>query len=103
MPWNYRLMRRKCHNPVTKQDEFYYTMHEVFYDADTPDAPFSYTKNAIDVGGDSVEDVKWMLEAMLKSLDKPVLDYEEDDATTSLGSEPRKNEDAGEGLGQLQG
>lgn len=101
MSWDYRLMRRKVHNPVTKLDDDYYTIHEVYYDGES----FSYTKEAIDVGADSPEDVKWMLEHMLRALDKPVLEYEEDDGTakTGLGSEPRKDEDVGEWLGQLQG
>lgn len=83
MPWNYRLMRIKNRNIITNKDEFYYSIHEVFYDANTPNASFGYTKDPVDVSAYSVEEIKFMLEKMLKCLEKPILDYEEKTSETN--------------------
>lgn len=99
MPWDFRVMRMKYKHPITKEDEYTYGMHEVYFDVTGEPGDLSYTKEAVNVSGDSVEDVRWMLEAMLKALDKPVLDYENDADEASLGSEPRKDENSGEGVG----
>lgn len=67
--WNHRVMKRK------DGDEDWFTIHEVYY-KDNMDIE-GYTKEAISVGGNSIEDLRWTLEQMIKSLDKPILDYEE--------------------------
>jgi len=56
------------------EDDFY-QIHEVFYDIEGNVE--SYTKNGVTVGGNNIEEVKWVLREMLAALDKPVLDYEE--------------------------
>ena len=69
MSWNHRLMKMK-----DGEDDFY-QIHEVFYDKEGNVE--SYTKNGVTVGGNDIEEVKWVLREMLAALDKPVLDYEE--------------------------
>ena len=56
------------------EDDFY-QIHGVFYDKEGNVE--SYTKNGVTVGGNNIEEVKWVLREMLAALDKPVLDYEE--------------------------
>ena len=69
MSWNHRVMKMK-----DGEDDFY-QIHEVFYDIEGNVE--SYTKNGVTVGGNNIEEVKWVLREMLTALDKPVLDYEE--------------------------
>ena len=69
MSWNHRLMKMK-----DGEDDFY-QIHEVYYDKEGNVE--SYTKNGVTVGGNDIEEVKWVLLEMLAALDKPVLDYEE--------------------------
>ena len=69
MSWNHRLMKMK-----DGEDDFY-QIHEVHYDKDGEVK--GYTKNGATVGGNNIEEVKWVLREMLAALDKPVLDYEE--------------------------
>jgi len=69
MSWNHRVMKMK-----DGEDDFY-QIHEVFYDIEGNVE--SYTKNGVTVGGNNIEEVKWVLREMLAALDKPVLDYEE--------------------------
>ena len=69
MSWNHRLMKMK-----DGEDDFY-QIHEVYYDKEGNVE--SYTKNGVTVGGNDIEEVKWVLLKMLAALDKPVLDYEE--------------------------
>lgn len=66
--WNHRVMKRK------DGDEDWFTIHEVYY-KDNMDIE-GYT-DAIPVGGNSIEELRWTLEQMIKSLDKPILDYED--------------------------
>jgi len=69
MSWNHRVMKMK-----DGEDDFY-QIHEVFYDKEGNVE--SYTKNGVTVGGNNIEEVKWVLREMLAALDKPVLDYKE--------------------------
>ena len=73
MTWNHTVMRRKILNPVTKEIEIFYSIHELF-------GTEGYTKESVDLGYlESVEDLRWTLEQMLKALDAPIMDYEEDE------------------------
>ena len=69
MSWNHRVMKMK------DEEDDYYQIHEVFYDKEGNVE--SYTKNGVTVGGNNIEEVRWVLQEMLAALDKPVLDYEE--------------------------
>lgn len=74
MTWNYRVVRSP--DPVASGADATYTygIHEVFYDADgKPDGISEYAQDVI---GDTVDDVKWLLNKMVDALGKPVLDYD---------------------------
>ena len=66
--WNHRVMKRK------DGDEDWFAIHEVHY-KDNMDVE-GYTKEATSVEGASIEELKWTLEQMIKSLDKEILEYE---------------------------
>lgn len=69
MGWNHRVMKSK------DGEDDYYQIHEVYYN--NKGEPDSWTKNGVTVGAESVEGLRWVLEKMLESLDKEVLDYED--------------------------
>ena len=70
--WHYQLMYHKYDEPQLGE-EGYYTVHE-YYEMD--DGP-GWTKDAVTVDGNSIEDVKKMLLLILKDIDKHgVKDYE---------------------------
>lgn len=67
--WHYQLMRHK--NAVTGED--YYAIHE-YYPRERGD---NWTEEPILADGESVEEVKWVLQAMLEDIEKHgVKDYE---------------------------
>lgn len=75
MSWNYRVFKQI--------DEYsgdaWYSIVEAYYDADGK--PDGYT-DPIPCTGSSIEDLRWVLEKMLKALDEPVLieeDFKTDD------------------------
>ena len=68
MSWNHRVMKSK------DGEDDYYQIHEVYYN--NKGEPDSWTKNGVMVGAESVEGLRWVLEKMLESLDKEILDYE---------------------------
>lgn len=63
--WNHRVIAHE--NGI----EVYFMIHEVQYD--DKKQPISHTVDPISVGGESVEDIEWVLEEMAKSLKKPIL------------------------------
>ena len=74
--WHYQLMYHKYDQPVLG-DEGYYAIHE-YYDMD--DGP-AWTKNPVEVTGNSIEDVKKSLMLMMNDIDKHgVKDYGQDAA-----------------------
>lgn len=67
--WHYQLMRHK--NTMSGRE--YYAIHE-YYQMEDGD---EWSGAACYVDGDSVEDVKWVLQAMLEDIEKHgVKDYE---------------------------
>lgn len=68
--WNHRVVRREH----VDTGEVTFAIHEAHYDEVKVEA---VTSEPIDVSGESVDDLRWVLEHMLKALDKPVLNYEE--------------------------
>jgi hypothetical protein len=66
MTWNHRVLKTK--DGVDGSD--WYAIHEVFYE---DGKPRSYTANPIDVSGESIDDIRWVLERMRECLDKPAL------------------------------
>lgn len=76
MSWNHRVFKHK-HVEPDGREYFSYGIHEAYYlDRTRADVVSNYTPEAERVEGDSLEDLKWTLESMLKALNKPVLDYE---------------------------
>ena len=68
--WNHRVIKHDADN-----DEVYYALHETHYNDDGK--PEATTTFPTAVQGDSVEDLRWTLEQMLKALDQPVLNYKD--------------------------
>jgi len=72
--WNYRIMAKK----INEQD-VEYALYEVHYE---DDVPVSCTQNSMkpntyhDESEDPVESLQWILNAMLKAAEKPVLDFD---------------------------
>lgn len=66
MSWNYRVIR------TVHQGCPWYDIHEVHYDTDF--APKMFTVNPASVSGETVDDVRWVLQSMLEALDKEVLE-----------------------------
>ncbi len=71
MTWNHRVIRREYKSET--YEETLYGIYEVFYNSDG--SIFAYTENPANPEAETPKDLKEILEWMLKSLDKPVLDY----------------------------
>jgi hypothetical protein len=65
--WNHRVVKK--HYPET--DETFFTIHESHYN-DNGDL-YGYTESGVDPCGESIEDLRDILNRMLRALDKPVL------------------------------
>lgn len=84
MYWNHRVF--KTNNP--HGDE--YEIREVYYDEET-DAITAYTGEGHAPWGVDMDDLRWVLEHMLASLDKPVIDEAELEAYFEERREEREN------------
>ena len=71
--WNYRIFRH------TKDGEEWFAIHECYYDENNKVT--GWTTRQIDPYGDSVEELKDVLEMMYEALDKPVLEYDDESPT----------------------
>jgi len=77
MSWNYRIMKRNSENSDEDTMNEWFEIHEVYYDSNGKIE--GYTQNAISPGGYNLDELKLDLNLILKSLEKPILDYKEDD------------------------
>lgn len=71
--WNYRVFRHvdKC----VGQDQEWFGIHECYYDdAGNPDG---WTENEVAPYGETVEELKKVLEMMADALKKPILEYDD--------------------------
>jgi hypothetical protein len=75
MSWDYRVLRRK--EQAGGETSYWYAIHEVFYDADQ-DLPHSWTENAIQPGGEDMDELEQDLTYMREALSKPVLEVDDD-------------------------
>ena len=66
--WEYRVVRKESKDG---SDEWY-SIQEVYYDDETG-KPMAYTTD-LQVEGDTVTEMRTVLESMLNSLEEPVLD-----------------------------
>lgn len=76
MSWHFQVAKE-----VDADGSAYYEMHEVYPALQGEGEPMPITAHGIKPGGESVDDLRWMLKAMLHDLDKyPVIsmsDYDE--------------------------
>lgn len=72
MGWNHRVTKRIHNHKYLPEPETLYEIREVFYDENGDIAAIAETPDII---CHSMEDLKWTLNKMLESCDKPVIDY----------------------------
>lgn len=65
--WNHRVV--KTHHPET--DETFFTIHEAHYNENGD--LYGYTATGVDPCGESIEELRSILNSMLMALAKPVL------------------------------
>ncbi len=70
--WNYRILAKKVHNEVQ------YGIYEVHYKDDLPIASTQEPVYPMAFSGESdpIESLTWQFDAMKKSCEKPILDYD---------------------------
>jgi len=56
---------------MTHEHETLFEIHEVYYYENGTNQ--IYTEQAISVSGESIEDIKWVLQKMKECLEKPIL------------------------------
>jgi hypothetical protein len=56
-----------------KGEEVYLQLHEVYYDNDG--VPNSCTENGTTIGGDTMEEIQWVLEKIEACAKKPIIWY----------------------------
>lgn len=76
MSWHYRVIRHKGAPFSYSETGDWYAIHEAY--ADAKGRVWAITQEPVHVSGESVKDVRWALEHMLKDLDRyPVLNEED--------------------------
>ena len=65
MSWNYRVIKTK-----DGEDDFY-QIHEVYYSENGKIN--GYTSKGATVGGNSIKEIKWVLEQMLEAINKEII------------------------------
>jgi hypothetical protein len=80
-------MKHSEKSPETGEVEEWYAIHEVFYRSDDDDdllvksdETAGYTVEPIKAVAFNLDDLRWRLEEILQALDKPVLEYCEDES-----------------------
>lgn len=68
--WNHRVVKESMSN-----GDDWYTVREVFYNDN--DTIHVYMKEAVDISGENIEDLREYCEWILKCFDKPVLNEED--------------------------
>lgn len=72
MGWNYRITKRIYNHKYLHEPETLFEIREVFYDENGDISGMAETPDVI---AHSIEDLKWTLNKMLESCDKPTIDY----------------------------
>jgi len=72
MSWNHRVVKRVHNHKYLVEPETLYEIREVFYDDNGDISGISETPDVI---AHSVEDLKWTLNKMRESCDKPIIDH----------------------------
>lgn len=74
MYWNHRVFKRYYDD--FPGDGPYYTLHEVYYD-DEDDSIIGYVADDKPAWGESIDELKQVLNWMLDACDKPIIDSKE--------------------------
>lgn len=72
MSWNHRVIKRVHSHKYLHEAEVFYEIREVFYD---DNGDISAIAETPDVMSDSLDGLKWTLNKMLESCDKPIIDH----------------------------
>jgi hypothetical protein len=64
--WNHRVVKQ-----IGPDGSEWYSIREVFYNDD--DTIYAYTQKPVDIGGDTIEDIREYLNWCLNCLDTPIL------------------------------
>ena len=76
MSWNQRVVHRKYIHKDNSIEEWY-EIHEVYYDKKSNID--GMTKNPICPMGHTIEDLKTELQRMIDCLEKPILEYDDEE------------------------
>jgi hypothetical protein len=63
--WNYRILAHE------HKGEIYFLVHEVFFNKDG--IPDRYSDNPSEIGGDSIDDICWTIDAIRDAALRPIL------------------------------
>lgn len=76
--WNHRVVHRRYPDSA-EPDEDFYAIHEAHYAEGTPvdGMPRTITVEPVAPSECSLDDLRWVLQRMLRALDKPVIEYDE--------------------------
>lgn len=74
--WNYRVVKRVWHNKFHQDDQDLFEICEVYYDEDNQ---IEYITEPY-ITEDSIEDLRETLKLMIASIDKPMVDRENEGA-----------------------
>lgn len=91
MGWNHRVVRHVNPSPLDKDEEYYYQVHEVYYNSDGEVTMM--TKEGVSPYGNNIEDLTEILEWMTKALTKPILDYDMEFADDDFDIDVPPNEE----------
>lgn len=80
MSWNYRVIRIEC------GPERYYSIHECHYEKPGDTIPNSWAADPATVGGETIDEMRWALSAMMDALTKPVLEETDDEVLREVQS-----------------
>lgn len=72
MSWNHRAFKRVHNHKYLHEPETLFEIREVFYDENGDISGIAETPDVI---AESLDDLKWTLNKMLESCDKPIIDY----------------------------
>lgn len=72
--WNHRVVKKEYKNDLNEL-ECVFGIHECYY-SEKESESYGYTENPVEVSASSIENLKWMLEKMLKCLELPIIEDE---------------------------
>ena len=73
MSWNHRVLKRIHRHKYLHDSETLYEIREAYYDKDGKINGWAETPDVI---SSSLDDLKWTLNKMLESCDKPIVDID---------------------------